>query len=163
LAGHLLPRLQPRRCPARRPALAAAAPRPGPGERAIRRDGPRQGRHHRDRADPVDRAVPAVRARVVPRAAVPPHRVLQPASAPDHPSEPFFQSGVTGTIELLRADGTKVGGSAGTLNARFAVPAAPGDYRLVVTAARDPGVSQVSSRIQVSWTFRSDHVPGDKA
>jgi subtilisin family serine protease len=66
-----------------------------------------------------------------------------------------FESATT----TLYRDGTLVGESRDAGIGIWRVPAEPDDYRLVVEAERDPAFD-VSTRLAVTWTFRSAHADG---
>lgn len=69
-----------------------------------------------------------------------------------------FSAIATGRITLLR-DGEPLAEADG-LEAELTVPPEPARYRLTMTGERS-GPATLSTRVEVSWTFRSGHVAGD--
>ncbi|MGI5215529.1 S8 family serine peptidase [Plantactinospora sp. CA-290183] len=69
-----------------------------------------------------------------------------------------FSSIATGRITLLR-DGEPLTELDG-LNGELTVPPEAADYRLTMTGERG-GPATLSTRVEVTWTFRSAHVDGD--
>ncbi|WP_433270457.1 S8 family serine peptidase [Actinosynnema sp. CS-041913] len=60
----------------------------------------------------------------------------------------------------LYRDGTKVGETAYASNGLFTVPPGPAEFKVDTEAVRLPGVSEFSTKVAGTWTFRSDTVPG---
>jgi len=67
----------------------------------------------------------------------------------------------TGHARLFR-DGSLIGESDAPDVGFFSVPPEPADYRIELQSIRG-GRSQLSTRIDVAWTFRSQHVDGEPA
>ncbi|MFD9881285.1 S8 family serine peptidase [Streptomyces alboflavus] len=76
-----------------------------------------------------------------------------------HESWPDFSSVRT----TLYRDGRKIATNDDPLMGAepFKVPAAAADYRLTTSVRRDPRVAPVSSRVDASWTFRSQKASGE--
>ncbi|GGP73272.1 S8 family serine peptidase [Saccharothrix coeruleofusca] len=72
-------------------------------------------------------------------------------------------SAVSSARTTLHRDGAKVGETTSPGNGRFEVPAGRAGFTVETTAERTPGVSEFSTRVSGSWTFRSDTVPGEQA
>ncbi len=60
----------------------------------------------------------------------------------------------------LHRNGVQVGESDHAGYGRFPVAPGPADFRLEFDATADPGVTELSTRVHGTWTFRSDTVPG---
>ncbi|MER6071036.1 S8 family peptidase [Streptomyces sp. NPDC001817] len=71
-------------------------------------------------------------------------------------------SGFTSVNTTLYRDGTEVGSNADPLfgDETFKVPAGDAAYRLTTSVKRSAKVSRASSRIDATWTFRSENVSG---
>ncbi|MFD5831145.1 S8 family serine peptidase [Lentzea sp. NPDC060358] len=68
----------------------------------------------------------------------------------------------TAARTALYRDGTLVGENAGSGYGVFTVPPGPGTYRARAEATRSPDVSELSTRVVVDWTFRSDTTSGER-
>jgi hypothetical protein len=78
----------------------------------------------------------------------------------DHPDR-IGASTVSRARTTLFRDGVKIGETADAGFGRFAVSPEPAAYRLEVEAARAE-VSELSTSVSSSWTFRSGHVDGTR-
>jgi subtilisin family serine protease len=82
-----------------------------------------------------------------------------PLFSDQDPNHGGFSSTDSGSTTLHR-DGELIGESPDPGYGLFTVPAGDGTYRLVTSATRS--FSELSTRVDVAWTFRSVHVDGDE-
>ncbi|WP_176929812.1 S8 family serine peptidase [Lentzea albidocapillata] len=82
---------------------------------------------------------------------------------------PLFGDGIAGSTGFARVtsartvltrDGKTVGESPDPANGLFSVPDEDGEYRLETSAARD--VSELTTKVEAAWTFRSSYVDGTR-